>query len=369
MKILDRYIAKNFLVGYAIAFCVLIGLRIVIDLFVNLDEFAERADLGTWAVARSVLTYYGLNMTLYFRDIAGVITVVAAAFSLGKMVRTNELVAIIASGVSAQRIVGPILVLAAFFTAVSVADQELLIPAISDKLVRGHDETVTQKAYTVWFLTDGDGSLICSPRYDANTATLSHPTIITRRRSDPNRPGLWQVTGRITADSAIYNERTGRWDLTNGLFLSVDPARPSGMVQAVASYVTDGLLPKDIPIRSKAEFDSLLSWRQLGALARQETNVKDVAQLCSQRHFRLTDPIINLTMLMVSLPVLICRDPKAMKSAIIVSFGLTAACFVTTFVCKMMAAEVVWIMPELWAWLPLFIFVTIAIVELDSMKT
>jgi lipopolysaccharide export system permease protein len=367
MKILDRYIAKNFLVGYAIAFCVLIGLRIVIDLFVNLDEFAERVDLGAWAVARSVLTYYGLNVTLYFRDIAGVITVVAAAFSLGKMVRTNELVAIIASGVSAQRIVGPILVLAALFTAVSVADQELLIPAISDKLVLGHDETIRQKSYTVWFIADGNGSLICSPRYDAPTATLYRPTIITRRRTD--RPGIWQVTGRVTAETATYNERTGQWDLTNGLYLSIDPARPSGVAERVTSYATDGLLPKDIPIRSKAGFDTLLSWRQLAALARQETNVKDVAQLCSQKHFRLTDPIISLTMLMVSLPVLICRDPKAMKSAVIVSFGLTAACFVTTFICKMMAAEVIWIMPELWAWLPLFIFVTIAIVELDSMKT
>ena len=39
MKILDRYVANNFLIGYCIALCVLVGLRIIIDLFVNLDEF------------------------------------------------------------------------------------------------------------------------------------------------------------------------------------------------------------------------------------------------------------------------------------------------------------------------------------------
>ena len=50
MKILDRYVAKNFLIGYAIAFCVLIGLRIIIDLFVNLDEFTEHVGLGVLAV-------------------------------------------------------------------------------------------------------------------------------------------------------------------------------------------------------------------------------------------------------------------------------------------------------------------------------
>src|SRR4030042_1826153 len=100
IKILDKYVAKNFLTGYAIAFCVLLGLRIVIDVFVNLDEFTENADLGAISVIASIFTYYGLHSTLYFRDFAGMITVVAAAFSLGKMVRHNELTAMMASRIS-----------------------------------------------------------------------------------------------------------------------------------------------------------------------------------------------------------------------------------------------------------------------------
>lgn len=367
MKILDRYIAKNFLIGYAIAFSVLIGLRIIIDLFVNLDEFAEHADLGTWAVAKNIATFYALNTTLYFRDITGVITVVAAAFSLGRMVRANELVAIIASGVSAKRIVVPILALAVFFTALSVADQEFLIPSVSDKLVREHDDVAGQESYAVLFITDGKGSLICSPRYEVETSTFYEPTIITRRLTD--RPGIWEVTGRISADRAVYNYRTGMWDLVGGLFVGTDSTEGT---EQRTSYRTPDLLPKDIPVRRKAEYKALLSSWQLAALARQKTKIKDVAQLYSQKHFRITDPIINLTMLMVSLPVLICRDPKAMKSGIIVSFGLTAACFVTTFVCKMLATEVVFadrVMPELWAWVPVFIFLPVAFIELDSMRT
>ena len=52
MKILDRYVAKSFLIGYAIAFCVLIGLCTIIDLFVNLDEFTEHADLNVAAIIK-----------------------------------------------------------------------------------------------------------------------------------------------------------------------------------------------------------------------------------------------------------------------------------------------------------------------------
>ena len=374
MKILDRYIAKNFMVGYIIAFCVLIGMRIIIELFVNLDEFAEHAERGVWVVAKHVVTFYAFQTTLYFRDIAGVITVVAAAFSLGRMVRANELVAIIASGVSAKRIVGPILVLAIFFTALSVVDQELVIPSISDKLVRDEDELAGEESYKVWFLTDGKGSLICSRRYFVKTQSLEQPTIITRRRVQ-GQAGRWEVTGRISADTGKYNPETGNWDLTNGIFVGVVPAdSPSGASakpRPIASYQGSDLLPKDIPVRQMSGFNTLLSSRQLTALAAQKAKIKDVAQLTSQKHFRITDPLINLTMLMVSLPVLICRDPKTMKSAILISFALTAACFVTTFVCKMLAAEVVFarLMPEFWPWVPLFIFLPVAIIELDSMRT
>src|SRR3972149_8377621 len=116
MKTLDKYVAKNFVVGYAIAFFVLIGLRIIIDLFVNLDEFAEHADLGTLAVIKNIFIFYGLNSTVYFRDFAGMIMVVAAAFSLGKMVRSNELVAVMASGGSLKRVIVPIGLLAILLT-------------------------------------------------------------------------------------------------------------------------------------------------------------------------------------------------------------------------------------------------------------
>jgi hypothetical protein len=197
MKILDRYIAKNFLIGYIIAFSVLIGLRIIIELFVNLDEFAENTkEVGARGVIIDILTFYAYRTTLYFRDSAGVITVVAAAFSLGRMVRNNELVAMIASGVSAKRIVGPILALVIFFTALAVADQEFVIPSISDQLVRDEDDAQGNEVYAVWFFVDGNGSLLCSPKYDAGAMTLDRPTIITRE-AVPSRPGVWNVTGRL----------------------------------------------------------------------------------------------------------------------------------------------------------------------------
>ena len=366
MKILDRYIAKSFLIGYAISFCVLIGLRIIIDLFVNLDEFTEHADLEALAVTKHILSFYGIRCTLYFRDFAGMITVVAAAFSLGKMIRSNELVAVMASGVSLKRVIAPIVILALLLTGLLIIDQEFIIPPNINKLVRSHDDIPGQESYDIWFIDDGSGSLICSQKFDVKTSTLYKPTILVRRQTD--KVGIYEVTGRIKADSAVYNTQEARWDLVNGQFMEKGTDKGA---QTIDSYTCD-ITPKDIPIRYKSRNKTLLSWFQLRNLAVQKTKTKDLAQLYSQMHFHVTEPIINLVMLMVCLPVLVCRDPKAMKSAVAISFALTGVFFVITFICKMLATEVVLfdkVMPELWAWLPVFIFLPIAFLEMDSMKT
>ena len=368
MKILDRYIAKNFLIGYAIAFCVLIGLRIIIDLFVHLDEFTEHTDLSAMAVIKNMLVFYALNCTLYFREFAGMITVVAASFSFGKMVSSNELVAVMASGVSLKRVIGPIVLLALLLTGVLVIDQELIIPALADKLVRSHDDIPGQESYNIKFISDDNGSLICSGRFDLGTSTLHSPTIITRRLNPDSQ--IWEVTGRIDADKAVHNKKDRGWDLINGRAFEIGSIKG---VQPKAFYASD-ISPNEIPIRLKSEHKTLLSWRQLAALVKQaqEGKIKDSRELYSQKHFRVTEPIINLVMLMVCLPILVCRDPKAMKSAVTISFGLVGGCFVTTFICKMIAPETAignFYQIGFYAWLPIFIFLPIAFIELDSMKT
>ena len=139
LKLLDKYIAKNFLIGYGIFFCVLMGLRIIIDLFVNIDEFTEHSGLGFFAVICNILSFYAVNSTVFFRDFAGIMAVVAASFSIGKMVRSGEFVALMASGVSLKRVIVPLLVLTLIFTGLLVIDQELLIPHFAPQLVRSHD--------------------------------------------------------------------------------------------------------------------------------------------------------------------------------------------------------------------------------------
>ena len=377
MKTLDKYIAKSFIVGYLISFMVLIGLCIVVDLFVNIDEFAEHSDKGIAVVLSNIFSYYAAQSSLYFRDLAGMITVLAAVFSLGKMTRNNELIAVMASGVSLKRIIAPIILLAVLLTGLLVVDQEIIIPRLAHMLVKDQDYDPEQGVvYAIWFLEDGSGNLICSPLYDEKAETLKNPTFILRKKQA--KANQWNIVAKIKADKAVYDHEENRWQLINGLqtVLSDGDQKQSSNfrlppIKPVKYFYTD-ITPIEIPLRRQESYKSLLSSAQLAFLANQQTKTKDQAELYSQKHFRITDPVINMIMLMVALPVLVCRDPKAMKPAIMQSFAITAACFLVTFGCKLISTETFLfdrIRPELWAWLPILIFLPVAIIELDSMKT
>jgi lipopolysaccharide export LptBFGC system permease protein LptF len=201
---------------------------------------------------------------------------------------------------------------------------------------------------------------------------MAQPTIILR---EPVNKLVYRVVGQIRADEAVYDPQRKGWALGSGMLQKIATTAEEvdfmAEPESVSFYATD-VRPEDIPLRQQEDYKALLSSSQLAELAQKRgTRLKDVAEFYLYKHSRITKPIINMVMLLVALPVLVCRDPKVMKSAIMASFGITAACFIVTFVCEMLATEMVFnrIRPELWAWAPVFIFLPIAIIEIDLMKT
>ena len=158
MKTLDRYIIRNFLFAVGLCFVVFMLLRILADLCINLDEFAEK-DRPFRELVRMIVTYYGFQALTYFAEMGGIIIVIGAAFALAMMNHTNELVAILASGVSLRRVVWPIILCSAIISVTIVADRELAIPPVKHRLVRGHEDVFGQDRLPVRLMLDGTGAV------------------------------------------------------------------------------------------------------------------------------------------------------------------------------------------------------------------
>ena len=144
MRILDRYIIVSFLKNYLISFMVLVGLYIVLDMIFKFDKLTRGAGLvgageGGAAVALTGMEillrlmhdiggYYFWQMFVFFVHLSGVIPVVAAAFTLMRLSRFNELTAMLAAGTPLLRIAAPVIFVGIVLNVLLVVDQELIIP-------------------------------------------------------------------------------------------------------------------------------------------------------------------------------------------------------------------------------------------------
>lgn len=223
MKTLDRYVVRNFLLSALLCLVTLMALRIVADLFFNMDEFTKRGrdeEKTFRIVAQDIGTYYGYQSLAYFRELGGVIIVAAAAFSLARMNHTNELTAVLASGVSLRRVLLPVLLCAVGLNVLVIIDAEFLIPRVKHQLIRTRDDVEGTETLRVRLVTDGKNSSWYAPRFFPAEGRLLNPMIILRDDE-------YAEIGHITGPEAVYDQAGEQWVLS-----------PAGTARPAVMHIT-----------------------------------------------------------------------------------------------------------------------------------
>src|SRR4051812_41115569 len=210
MKILDRYILSSFLKNWAISFMVLVGMYMVLDMVFNFDDLVrvkpgQQSDAAAtlFGVLYNVADYYFFQSFLFFNHLSGIIPVVAAAFTLMRLSRFNELTAVMAAGVPLLRVAMPIILAGVTLNALVIVNQELIIPNIAEKLSRDKEDLAGTRGdeFPIRAMQDDHNSLLFAARYTPahpNTpAELLYVDILEHNAEE-------QVTGLITAERATY---------------------------------------------------------------------------------------------------------------------------------------------------------------------
>ena len=211
IKTLDRYLLRGFTYSYVISVVIMISLYIILDLFANIDEFTQGTQ-NTGQIVANIISYYFYHGFMYFAQVSGVITLVAASFTLARMQRTNELTAILAGGISLYRVAFPLIFAGLAFNLLGVIDQEIIIPRIADKLVLGHDEVSGKRAFALWYLNDlkdRRNILLSAIEYNPNEMRMGQ-MIAMERDADG------QLLAKISADAATWDPKKECWVLTRG---------------------------------------------------------------------------------------------------------------------------------------------------------
>ena len=124
LLILDLYIIKKFLGTFFFAIGILMLITIIFDLSEKLDEFMEKE-----APVRAIMFDYFLNFIPYFAAlIAPLFTFIAVIFFTSRMAYNTEIIAILSSGVSFNRLLLPYFTASLVIVILNVYLNQYVIP-------------------------------------------------------------------------------------------------------------------------------------------------------------------------------------------------------------------------------------------------
>jgi lipopolysaccharide export LptBFGC system permease protein LptF len=379
MKLIDRYVITTFLKNYLISFLVLVGMYVVLDMIFNIDELAEikQSSSGLGALL-GFLTYIGdfyfYQIFLYFVHLSGMIAVVAASFTLIRMIRFNELSALLSAGVPLLRVAMPIIIAALLLNVLLWVDQELIIPQLIHKLVRKHDygTAADSRAFRIDAMRAEDGAKLFAARYYPNTETPPRMDYMSVIQQDEN----YRPTTHIRADSAIWDPQHKLWVLENGwIDRNLSPESGRGVESERIATFRGSITPEEIMLYRSGSFVDLLSTQRINELLQRPLSYGR-GNLLRVKHTRgVTQMAINMILLLLSISAVLTRDPQQLKSSATKAIILCGLCMTAAFASQEFAgnppanAVIADKWPALMAWVPIFVFGPLSVILLDKVKT
>jgi lipopolysaccharide export system permease protein len=361
--IIDRYVGGLFVAAYATALMLVVGLSLILFLASHLDHFEPWED-GTTVATLDVVRFYLLNVPYLYLQVAPFVTAIAGLFTVSRMIRNNETVALLSAGISAQRLLLPVLLggLGATLAMVGLREWAALSigprrDALYDMLEEQRREPVFEN---VWF-KDRYGDVVHIRQF--RPATGDPPVAellgveVTSKRNDvyilqSARRAVWAAT-----------PQGPRWAVEEGTWEEVDDQktrRPIGQLQDLE------FTPRDILMSIKGQDRPLeLSFLEIDNLARRDPDNTEYQTLLQ---YNLTFPLANIVLLLVALPLMLGRERGRQVEGLVGGCLLCVVYFAVDFVSRALGMEGT-LSPLVSSWLPVLLFGSLGIALFESARS
>ncbi|RNC82755.1 MAG: LptF/LptG family permease [Phycisphaera sp.] len=372
MSLLDRYIARQYLINVVALFVILFAFVVTIDVAINLDRFWRiagargSADGDAGVLRQCVVTvllvadFWWPKLLQLFNLMLGLVLAGAMGFTCTQMVRHRELIAVLASGQSLRRVVKPIMIVALGMTLLAVINQETVLPRIAPLLARDHGQAGQRNVdvTNVPMMRDSKDRLLYARLFNPATDTITDFEFVER---DPTGAALRRSYGP---------EATWDGEAWVAEHATVEPLSSPGTTQVgvPVRFETD-LDPIALVVRQYADYSQNLSWSQLGQLLEQtkggDENVRN--RLQRTKYGRVSIVLTNLISLVLVMPFFIVRVPgnmvtQALKGAPVAMVALIGGTVGAT-------APVAGVAPMVSVFIPVIVLLPLAVAVAISPKT
>jgi lipopolysaccharide export system permease protein len=376
MRIIDRYLLRQFVGTFLICFLSLTGVYVVFDAFTNLEAFLHCAKGGQ--LLRLMGWYYGFQSIFFFDRTSSLLVLMSAMFTVAWIQRHNEMTALMAAGISRIRIVAPVLVAAAVVTAAAAANREAIMPRFKDQLAQrpadlqddAVDDLSLQRDYQTDILFQGRAAY-------ANQSRIEKPDFLLP-------PTLSEYGSRLSADDAYYRPPSGN---RPGGYLLCGVREPKNLAKKASLKLegspviitprdADWLGPQQCFVVSEVTFAQLNGGRGFRIFASTAELIRALrnramdygADIRVTIHARIVQPLLDLTLLFLGLPLVVSRESRNVFMAIGLCIGVVGLFLAVVIGCQQLGASgLPGFPPALAAWTPLMIFVPAAVGSAESM--
>lgn len=320
VTILTKYILRELIKIFVIALGAFVMIYILVDFFERIDNFIEAG-----AKLHLMFFYILFKLPLVVDQMTPVAVLMSTIISLGLLARSNEIVALKASGVSPLRIVFPMLFFAAFVSMISFANNESVMPYANRRYnsiwkthVQKKAPEFVSKYESIWYR--GDGSIYTIRTFDVNAETLFGITV---NQFDSS----FATTKRIQAKRAEWTN--GRWLFFDGTIKK----KTADGTYAVSTFSERTFPLKETPedFKKGVKPSDEMGFRELARYARKIENEGYSARTYwVDMHVKLAFPCISLIMSLVGTSLALRKEKgRGAASGIGIGFIIVALYLVT----------------------------------------
>ena len=211
MKLIDRYIIKQFLVTTLFSLVAVIIVFVVIDAMEKLDDFIDKQ--AGWPV---ILAYYFYFVPEIIKLMMPVAMLLAALFVTARMSTQSELTAMKSSGISLYRLMVPYVAVALIVSVGSVYFNGWIVPSANKKKftierVYLRKDVIVASGANI-FIQDSPTRILALGYFDDSKNTATRVSIQDFSSADPT-----VMAERVDANSMVWDTTARRWILYNGI--------------------------------------------------------------------------------------------------------------------------------------------------------
>ena len=201
---IDLYIVRKFISTFFVALILIIGIVIIFDISEKIDDFVSKE-----APLKAIIFDYYVNFVPYFMNMFSPLFVfITVIFFTSKMAADSEIVAILSCGISFHRMMVPYIFSATLIAIMSLYLNLFVIPDSNKTRVEFEETYIKSKTKAVGrnvHYQIAPGEFVYAESFSSWNSTAYRFTL---ERIENN-----ELVSKLSAETAVYNEKTGKWTL------------------------------------------------------------------------------------------------------------------------------------------------------------